>query len=33
MGMRVEFMLGAKDGFDSIITNAMPEFRDWYVKL
>ena len=33
MGTRVEFMLGAKDGLESIITNAIPEFRDWFIKL
>jgi len=25
-------MLGAKDGLESIIIKAMPEFRDWYIK-
>jgi len=32
MGTRVEFMLGAKDGLESIILKSMPQFKDWYKR-
>jgi len=32
MGTTVNFMLGAKDGLESIIIKSMPQFKDWYKR-
>lgn len=33
MGITVEFHLGAIDGLESIIVDALPEFREWYDEI